>query len=62
VTMNNKRAIAVRKRQSEALTTRIADNDRKPSKKTTPSTAPRPKPRRPAGITLAQVSICRSDE
>jgi hypothetical protein len=60
--MNHKKAVAARNRQREALTTRIADNDQKPTKKTTPTNAPKAKPRGRVGISLARVSICRSDD
>ena len=62
MSMNHKKAVAVRTRQREALTTRPADNDEKLIKKTTPAPAAQPTPRRRAPITLAPVSICRRDE
>jgi len=60
--MNHKKAVAARNRQREALTTPIADNDQKPTKKTTPADAPKPKRLGRMGISLAAVSICKSED
>ena len=62
MTMNNKRAIAVRKRQREAPTIRTADNDQKPAKKATPTAPPKRQRRSRVGITLAPMPIGRIDD
>ena len=55
VSMIHKKAAAARNRQREALTTRIADNGQKPTKKTTPTDTPKNQALR-AGVDIAGAS------
>jgi hypothetical protein len=59
VTMNQKKAVAMRNRQRELSKTPTADNDQRPAKKAARPDAPKREPRRRAAITLSPVSILR---
>ena len=63
MSMNNRNAVAARNRRREAPTIRTADNDQKPSKKTTGTDGPKreARPSR-AGITLAPMPIGKIDD
>jgi hypothetical protein len=61
--MNHRKAVAARSRQREALLSRVADNDQKPSKpvKQTTNVASR-RTRKKSVITLAPVSLTDDKE
>jgi hypothetical protein len=63
MSMNHTKAVAVRRRQREALSIRTADNDQEPAKKTTGPDRPKREARTPrASITLAPMPIGKIDE
>ena len=62
MSMNNRNAVAARNRRCEAPTIRTADNDQKPSKKTTGPDRPKREARMRTGITLAPMPIGKVED